>query len=187
MPTATFRFYEELNDFLGPDRRKREFQVHFRPGSTIGELVGELGVPAEHVDLVLLNGRSEDFCVPVRDGDRVSVYPVFERLNIASVTLLHGRPLRRIKFLAEAGLEELAAAMRSSGLDVRSHTSRSPSELLRRAVEEGRVLLCVDPRVAKEPGLTHALVVRGRDTETQMASIVSQLDLYLPPKPQGSG
>jgi uncharacterized protein len=27
MVNATFRFYEELNDFLAPDRRKREFTV----------------------------------------------------------------------------------------------------------------------------------------------------------------
>ncbi|MGL1834839.1 Mut7-C RNAse domain-containing protein [Rhodocyclaceae bacterium SMB388] len=32
MVTATFRFYEELNDFLAPHHRRREFDVPCRSG-----------------------------------------------------------------------------------------------------------------------------------------------------------
>ena len=45
-------------------------------------MIEALGVPHTEIDLILINGRSVDFTYILQDGDRVSVYPVFESLNI---------------------------------------------------------------------------------------------------------
>ena len=44
MVTATFRFYEELNDFLPPERRKREFAVPCARAATAKHMIEALGV-----------------------------------------------------------------------------------------------------------------------------------------------
>lgn len=92
---AEFRFYEELNDHLPPHRRKRPFTVEFEGEPTVGEVIARLGVPAAEVDLLLVDGESADFERRLAGGERVAVYPVFERFDITPATRLPGRPLCR--------------------------------------------------------------------------------------------
>jgi len=100
--TAEFRFYEELNDHLPAHRRKRPFAVEFDEGPTVGELIAALGVPAAEVDLILVDGESADFERRLTGGERVAVYPIFERFDISPATRLPGRPLCR-KFRKSMG------------------------------------------------------------------------------------
>ena len=104
MPKATFRFYEELNRYLPEHMRKTEFQVEFTENTSVGDLFEILRVPQMEVDLVLVNGKSENFKYILRDGDRVSVYPVFETLNIETITRLRAKPLRKLRFIADVGV-----------------------------------------------------------------------------------
>ena len=67
---ATFRFYEELNDFLPKDRKKRDFSAAFHRGDTVKAVIESLGVPHTEVDLVLVNGESVFFDYQVQIGDR---------------------------------------------------------------------------------------------------------------------
>jgi hypothetical protein len=94
MPVANFRFYAGLNDFLPPERRFTEFQHSFPDVATVKDRIESLGVPHTQVDLILVNGQSVDFACRVRDGDRISVYPVFEAFDIAGLTRLRPQPLR---------------------------------------------------------------------------------------------
>lgn len=93
--TAEFRFYEELNDHLPPQRRKRSFSVEFEGEPAVGELIAALGVPPAEVDLLLVDGESTDFDHRLAGGERISVYPIFERIDIAPLARLPGRPLIR--------------------------------------------------------------------------------------------
>ena len=68
MVTATFRFYEELNDFLAPKRRKREFTVPCARAATTKHMIEALGVPHTEVELVLVNGESVGFDRLLGDG-----------------------------------------------------------------------------------------------------------------------
>ena len=101
MAKGTFRFYEELNDFLPEHRQKIDFEAKFKERKSIKDIIEECGVPPTQVDLVLINGKSVDFNTIFQDGDRVSVYPVFESFNIQNVTQLRRLPLRRIQFIAD--------------------------------------------------------------------------------------
>jgi len=83
MPVARFRFYAELNDFLSQDHRFAEFEYDFLDIATVKDRIESFGVPHVEVDLILVNGQSVDFSHRVQDGDRISIYPVFEAFDIA--------------------------------------------------------------------------------------------------------
>jgi uncharacterized protein len=92
---AEFRLYEELNDHLSPNRGKHSFTVEFEGEPEVGEMIAALGIPLREVDLLLVNGESTDFHRRLAGGERVAVYPIFERFDISSLTRLPGRPLCR--------------------------------------------------------------------------------------------
>ena len=70
MVTAIFRFYEELNDFLAPERRGHEFAALCARAASTKHMIEALGVPHTEVELVLVNGESVGFERILRDGDR---------------------------------------------------------------------------------------------------------------------
>jgi len=117
MSEVSFRFYEELNDFLAPNRRKQDFDIPFREQNSIKDMIESVGVPHTEVDLILVHGDSVDFSYIVRPGDRISVYPVFEALDISKVTHLRPAPLRQNRFVLDAHLGKLARYMRLLGFD----------------------------------------------------------------------
>ena len=83
MVTATFRFYEELNDFLAPAHRRQAFEAPCARGATVKHMIEALGVPHTEVELVLVNGESVTFDRLLRNGDRVAVYPASRRSTSA--------------------------------------------------------------------------------------------------------
>ena len=87
---AWFRFYEELNDFLELEQRKQEVLYLFTGQPAIKDSIEALGVPHTEVDLIIVNGRSVSFTYLLQDQDRVSVYPVFESIDITPI--VHCRP-----------------------------------------------------------------------------------------------
>ena len=72
--------------------RDRSVERPFNVRPSIKDLIEGTGVPHTEVDLLLVNGESVDFSYPVRDGDRISVYPVFESFDIAAVTRVRPQP-----------------------------------------------------------------------------------------------
>ena len=82
--------------------------------------------------VALANGQPVDFAYPVRDGDRVSVYPVFESLDISSVSRVRPAPLRGLRFLLDVHLGRLAAYLRMAGFDPKSWR-RTPFAFVRAA------------------------------------------------------
>jgi len=91
--TAYFRLYEELNDYLPVRKRKKTFNLSLKSPTTIDEAICSLGVPPEEVDLVLVNSESVPFDHIIAEGDKISIYPIFESLDISSVTRLRDKPL----------------------------------------------------------------------------------------------
>ncbi|TMH43142.1 MAG: twitching motility protein PilT, partial [Betaproteobacteria bacterium] len=58
---AEFRFYEELNDFLAAELRKRAFQMPIDRARSVKDAIESVGVPHTEVDLVLVDGASVAF------------------------------------------------------------------------------------------------------------------------------
>lgn len=95
--TVYVRLYEELNDYLPEEKRKRTFSLSFKGTKSVEEAICLLGVPPEEVDLVLVNGESVPFSHIAQDGDRISIYPIFESLDIGTVTMLRDESLLAIR------------------------------------------------------------------------------------------
>lgn len=83
---AWFRFYEELNDFLPADKRKITFPYKLSGSPSVKYVIEAIGVPHTEVDLILINSNSVKFDHKLSHGDHISVYPVFENLDISHVT-----------------------------------------------------------------------------------------------------
>lgn len=90
---AWFRFYEELNDFLPPEKRKTAFPYKFSGSPSVKDVIEAIGVPHTEVDLILVNSNSVKFDHKLSNNDYISVYPIFETLDISHVTRLRPQPL----------------------------------------------------------------------------------------------
>ena len=177
MPTATFRFYEELNDFLPNNRKKVDFEATFNKRKSIKEIIEEFGVPPVAVDLVLINGKSVDFNYVIKDGDRVSVYPVFETFNIQNISLLRGLPLRRIQFIADIHLNNIVKPMRMLGFDIDFNGSYSTKNIIEKSIREKRIILTTRKELRNCKSVTHCILMRPDTTRKQIKYVMEYLDL----------
>jgi hypothetical protein len=184
MAIVNFQFYEELNDFLPPNRRKREFTIPFRPQNSIKDMIESVGVPHTEVDLILVNGRSVDFAYIVQPDDQISVYPVFEALDIANVTRLRPEPLRHTRFVLDTHLGKLARYLRLLGFDTLYNNAWQDAELAGIAsAGDKRILLTRDYGVLKRKEVTHGYFVRNDKPELQVREVLARFDLYRAMRP----
>lgn len=172
------RFYAELGDLLASERRGREFEHEFATGGAVKDLIEGLGVPHTEVDLILVNGRSTDFAYHVQDGDRVSVYPVFEALDIAPVVSLRPQPLRETRFVADVHLGRLAGYLRLGGFDTLYRTDWSDRDLAETAATERRILLTRDRGLLMRSIVTHGYLVRDSRPRSQLREVLDRFDLW---------
>ncbi len=178
MNQVCIRFYAELNDFLPTARRQKTFAHSFEGRVSIKHLIESLGVPHPEVDLVLVNGRSVDFSYIVQDGDRISVYPVFESLNIAPLVRVRPQPLREPRFVLDTHLGRLAAYLRMLGIDTVYRNDFADEELAQISSQEGRILLTRDRGLLKRNQVTHGYCVRGTNPRHQLVGVLRRFDLF---------
>ena len=180
---ATFRFYEELNDFLVPERRGREFSAPCARAATTKHMIEALGVPHTEVELILLNGESVGFDRLLADGDRVAVYPTFEAFDVTPLLRLRERPLRVSRFVADAHLGGLAHLLRMMGFDTLYDNNFADDEIERLAGAERRIVLTRDRELLKRRGVTHGMYVRALRSPTQLREVFDRLQLARAARP----
>jgi uncharacterized protein with PIN domain len=183
MNTAWFRFYEELNDFLPKEKKKTSFSYSFTGNPSVKDAIEALGVPHVEVDLVLVNGISVDFNHKLRNEDRISVYPVFEKLDISEVTHLREKPLRDLKFILDVHLGRLAKNMRLCGLDTHYSKDLTDPEIIKISLIEHRIILTRDKGLLKNRKVTHGYWVRSVKPEIQLKEVLTRFDLKRNLKP----
>jgi len=176
MSEAEFRFYEELNDHLPSGKRKRSFAHQFSGRTPVAELIRALGVPLLEVELILVNGDSVGGDYLASDGDRVSVYPVFEAFDITPLLNLRSGPLRRIRFVVDADLSELGQLLQHQGFDTVSFGEIRDSGADTKT-PEGRTVLTRNISRLEEHGVTHALLIRASDPQEQLDEVMQRLHL----------
>jgi len=175
--TATFRFYEELNDFLARPLRRRAFSCPCAHSATTKHMIEALGVPHTEVELILVNGESVGFDRVLADGDRVAVYPKFEALDVTPLLRVRARPLRTMRFIADAHLGGLAQLLRLAGFDTLYDNHFADDEIETLAASEDRIVLTRDRELLKRRTITHGCYVRALKPQAQMREIVDRLDL----------
>jgi uncharacterized protein with PIN domain len=181
--SAWFRFYAELNDFLPPERRMAAFERRFIDSAPVKDMIESLGVPHTEIDLILANGKSVDFSYVVQDGDRVSVYPVFEALDITPTIRLRPQPLRESRFVLDTHLGRLAAYLRMVGFDTLYRNDYGDKELAGASRDEGRILLTRDVGLLKRTAVTHGYFVRETAVRRQFVEVMRRFDLFRQARP----
>ncbi|MEW6573765.1 MAG: Mut7-C RNAse domain-containing protein [Bacillota bacterium] len=178
MNHSSIRFYAELNDFLPPGKRQVAFTRFFFGEPAVKDLIESLGVPHTEVDLILINGESVEFTRRVRDGDRVSVYPVFESIDVSPVVRVRPAPLREVRFVLDNHLGKLATYLRMLGFDALYSSGLSDEALARLSARERRILLTRDRGLLKRSEVTHGYFVRSTGPPAQLAEVLRRFDLY---------
>jgi hypothetical protein len=158
-------------------RRQAEFDYLFSGTPAVKDAIEALGVPHTEVDVVLVNDVSVAFDYLLRDGDRVSVFPVFESLDVTPLLRLRPKPLRQVRFALDVHLGRLARMLRLVGFDAAYRNDWSDDELAELAPREGRILLTRDRGLLMRRAITHGYCVRAAHPEHQLVEVLQRFDL----------
>ena len=175
---AWFRFYEELNDFLPADKRKIAFPYKFSGSPSVKDVIEAIGVPHTEVDLILVNGNSVKFCHKLSHGDHISVYPVFENLDISHVSQLRPKPLRKTRFIVDMHLGRLSRLLRMLGFDTLYKNNYKNEEIITEALTQKRIILTRDRDLLKNRSITHGYLIRETNPSGQAREVICRFDLY---------
>jgi len=183
MAQVQLRFYEELNDFLPGPLRKVGFMHEFDRRTSVKDMVESFGVPHTEVEIILVNNNSVDFSYIVQDGDRISVYPMFESLDVSPLIRLRPEPLRTPRFVVDCNLGQLVRYLRLLGFDSLYRNDYTDKEVAQIASNDHRTVLTRDRALLQQKIITHGYFVRSDKPREQVREVLSRLDLYGSIKP----
>jgi len=178
MSQVQLRFYEELNDFLAPALRKVTILHAFERRASVKDMIESFGVPHTEVDIILINGDSVDFSYIVQDGDYISVYPVFEGLDVSPLVRLRPAPLRSPAFVLDSNLGRLARYLRLLGFDCLYQNDYDDETVANIADQEQRIVLTRDRALLQRRIITRGYFVREVRPRLQVKEVLARFDLY---------
>lgn len=175
---AYVRAYEELNDFLAPERKKKEFAFSFESKTTVRRVLQCLRIPVSAVDLVLADGESVSLFHILRENERLSLFPVFELLDIGPIQRVRSRPLRQTRFAIGPDLIGLASYLRLFGFNIVPANGDAWNASKDRLSRGSRILLTRHDAKKSKPGITHVLHITKPEPFHQFFEVVDHLDLW---------
>jgi uncharacterized protein with PIN domain len=178
MKSVSIRFYEELNDFLPHFKKKKRYDTPLSSRQTVKDIIESQGVPHTEVDLILVNGIPVNFGQIINEGDDISVYPVFESLDISGVTRLKNRPLRDPGFILDVNLGRLAKYLRAMGFDTLYRNDFSDAEIVEISNNENRIILTRDKGLLMRNSVQRGYWVRNTGVKDQVFEIIRKFDFY---------
>jgi len=177
MNQVFFRFYEELNDYLPDEERKVWIEYFFKDRMNIQDAIQSFGVPPGEIDLILVNQQSKSFDYLLQDGDRISVYPVFELFDLSGISRLREKPLRNPTFICDVHLGRLCKYLRMLGWDTLYSNHFTPDEMIAISLRERRIILSRSYRLTRHKEVSHSYRIRSSDSLEQVKDLISKLDL----------
>ncbi|MDP4291607.1 MAG: Mut7-C RNAse domain-containing protein [Bacteroidota bacterium] len=177
MNRISFRFYEELNNYLPDEKRKVWFEYAFPGSISMEEALHQLKIPVDEVDLILVNQQSRGFEYLLQEGDRVSVYPVFESFDISGVSKVREKPLRNPKFICDVHLGRLCKYLRMLGWDTLYSNRYTPDKIIAVSGQEGRIILSRNQLLTRHKKVTRSYWVQSSDPLEQIEDLIENLDL----------
>jgi len=177
MSHVELRFYAELNDFLRDAWKHKRFRLELNRRTSVKDLIESLGVPHTEVEVILANGTSVDFSYIVSDRDDLSIYPMFESVDVSPILKLRDEPLRETKFVLDCHLGRLARYLRQFGFDTLYRNDYNDDDLAEISSTQHRILLTRDRNLLKRSIITHAYFIRDHDPRKQLDEVVRRFDL----------
>lgn len=177
MAEVTFRFYGDLNDFLPPHKRQRDFACPFNGQQSVKHLIEALGVPHTEVAAILAGGQPQGFGYQPGDGERIAVYPDFRALAPDFPPLRPPVP-DPPAFLADNHLGRLVRYLRLLGFDTAWDPALDDERLAERAADENRVLLTRDRGLLKRRLVVWGFCPRTTDSRAQLFAVLRRFDLF---------
>jgi uncharacterized protein len=165
MSTATFAFYDRLNDFLPRDQRNQVLAVHFRGRQTIKHLAESLGVPHPEIGRVQVNGQERALDAITADNDRVEIHPIRNGLTVEP------------RFILDNHLGRLAAYLRMLGFDCLYENDYEDDTLAELTQKEGRILLSRDRRLLMRKAISVGYCLRSLEPLEQLPEVIERFDL----------
>ena len=175
---AYFRFYAELNDFF--PKRERDIKVRafdFYGKNTVKDAIQSFNIPHTEVDLIIVDSTSVDFDYLLKADDIISVYPVFETIDISPLIRLRAKPLRKPAFVLDVHLGKLARLMRMAGFDTLYRNDLDDPEIMEISMKENRTILTRDIGILKHNQVTHGYWMHNTDPEKQFQEVIHRFDL----------
>lgn len=182
---ASFRFYAELNDFLPAASRQTDIRYALERRASVKDIIESLGIPHTEIEIIVANGVSVDFSYIVAAGDHISVYPVFESLDIQPLLRLRESPLREPRFVLDCHLGRLARYLRQFGFDTLYRNDYDDAELAQISADEHRILLTRDRNLLKRSIISHGYFVRATDPRLQLDELIQRFQLQALLQPFG--
>lgn len=173
----TFRFYAELNDFLPLRRKQIAFVQTFKTPVSVRETIESIGIPLSEVDMILVNETSVGFEHKLKEYDYISVFPVFESMDISSTTKVRKTALRTTLFVVDAHLGKLAKYLRMLGFDTLYRADIQDDEIISLAKKEKRIILTRDKPLLRSKEVSHGYFVRSIEKHEQLREVVNKFDL----------
>jgi len=177
MPSAEFRCYAELNDFLPLPLRRRAFAHPFGVPGSVKDALEALGIPHPEVDLLLVNGEPAGFDRILADGDRVAAFPLFRRLDVSAISPVHLPLPAEPCFTLDGHLGRLARYLRLLGFDAAHQPQADDAALARAAAAGDRILLTRDLDLLKRRIVRRGYRVRSTDPRGQVVEVIRHFGL----------
>ena len=177
MSQVYFRFYEELNNYLPKENRKVWFDYCFPDGISLLDAIQSMGVPPDEIDLILVNQQSKGFDHLLQEGDRISVFPVFELFDLTGISLLRDKPLRNPTFICDVHLGRLSKYLRMLGMDTLYSNKYTSDEIIAHSQLEKRIILSRSYQLTRHKEVTHSYWIRSSDPLEQLKDLINKLDL----------
>lgn len=168
---AEFSFYGDLLDFVDAGVVIRCFVNT----SSVKDMIEALGVPHPEAGLVVVNGVPVAWDYLVADGDRISVYPRFRSLAVASDSPIHWAGEAR--FVLDCHLGRLARYLRLLGFDAVHRPDFTDEEIAELARSEDRIVLTRDVGVLKRSTVRRGRFVRQVRPLAQAVEVVGSFGL----------
>lgn len=164
---ASFRFYEELNDFLPLDKKKTVFDYSFRGSPAVKDAIEAIGVPHVEVNLIQVNDQTIDFRYHLKNNDVVSVYPVQQK-----------KAWKDIKFILDVHLGKLAKYLRMCGFDTAYQNDYNDKKIIEISLKENRIILTRDIGLLKVKSVFNGYFIRNQDSRAQVTEVLKHFNLY---------
>lgn len=171
------RCFGELNDFF--ENKKGVRKVFFKDRQTIKDIIEGINIPHTEVYLITKENEPITFNYLVKDGDIISIYPVFRTIEIESDLKTTRKKYKGIpKFIADAHLGKVVSYLRILGFDTLYYNDYGDQKLAELSHQQNRILLTRDHGLLMRKIVEYGYFIRSDNPKEQLKEIILRYNIF---------